>query len=402
MDLRSGVPFWLRKNGWLRIYPPQSCDIVGDVAIVGGGISGALIAERLAREGHAVVVIDRRNIGEGSTAASTALLQYELDVEMLDLAKRYGENVAVRAYRAGIEALDDLAELAPQLPIDCHFERRPSLYLASRTRDVVRLRKEFEFRQEHGFDVEWWNADTIESRLPFAAPGAIFSRGDAEVDSFRLTHGLLARAEKLGAQVFDRTELESYRFSDDWVAITTNRGEIQARTIIFATGYEAAQFLPQSFGRLRSTYALATEPTSAAAALPEGCLVWETARPYLYFRTTPEGRLIAGGEDTSFATDHRRDRLLQRKIRKLEQRLRTRFPNREIETACSWAGTFGESPDGLPVIGPHPELPLAYFALGYGGNGITFSALAARLIADHIAGRPNADAEIFGFARLQK
>jgi glycine/D-amino acid oxidase-like deaminating enzyme len=401
MDLRSGVPYWLRKNGWLHIYPPQSGDISADVIVVGGGISGALIADRLLREGLGVVVIDRRNIGEGSTAASTSLLQYELDTEMLAVAKRYSDNWAVRAYRAGLEALDELDAIASRLPLDCNFQRRPSLYLASRRRDVKRLKRECNFRRQHGFDVEWWDAPTLSARLPFTGHGAIFSRGDAEVDAFRLTHGLLAHAVTQGAKVFDRTELLSHHLSADEVSVTTNRGEVRGRKIVFATGYEAAQFLPEKFGRLRSTYALATEPTSAVDALPERCLVWETARPYLYFRTTPDGRLIAGGEDTSFASDHRRDRLLAQRTQIIEQRLRSLFPGHEIETACAWAGTFGESPDGLPAIGPHPAVPSAYFALGYGGNGITFSVLAARLIADGIVGRPNADAEIFGFGRTR-
>jgi glycine/D-amino acid oxidase-like deaminating enzyme len=151
---------------------------------------------------------------------------------------------------------------------------------------------------------------------------------------------------------------------------------------------------------LRSTFALATEPTTAADQLPERCLLWETARPYFYLRTTPDGRLIAGGEDTNFSNDHRSDRLLARKTRRLEKRLRSLFPDYELETACAWAGTFGESPDGLPIIGSPPEMPYAYFALGYGGNGITFSVLVARIITDLFRGQSNRDVAIFGFQRI--
>src|SRR3546814_17459522 len=67
--------------------------------LLGGGISGALIADELAAHGHEVVVIDRRDIGWGSTAASTALLQYEIDTPMTELARRHGEADAVLAYR---------------------------------------------------------------------------------------------------------------------------------------------------------------------------------------------------------------------------------------------------------------------------------------------------------------
>jgi glycine/D-amino acid oxidase-like deaminating enzyme len=70
-----------------------------------------------------------------------------------------------------------------------------------------------------------------------------------------------------------------------------------------------------------------------------------------------------------------------------------------IDVECAWAGVFGETKDGLPYIGPHPQFPLGLFALGYGGNGITFSLIAAEIIRDVLLGRPTPDASIFGFDR---
>ena len=73
MDLKSGYPFWAIKNGLMHAFPPLQQDLAVDVAILGGGITGAVIARELARHGHEVAVIDQRDIGWGSTAASTAL-----------------------------------------------------------------------------------------------------------------------------------------------------------------------------------------------------------------------------------------------------------------------------------------------------------------------------------------
>ena len=78
MDLVSPQPFWPLRNGLLGVYPPLKRDITCDVVVLGGGISGAFVAETLAREGLDVVVLDKREIGGGSTSASTALLQYEI------------------------------------------------------------------------------------------------------------------------------------------------------------------------------------------------------------------------------------------------------------------------------------------------------------------------------------
>jgi len=100
MDLKSGYPFWAIKNGLMHAFPPLQADLRCDVAIIGGGITGALIADELAAHGHDVGVVDQRDIGWGSTSASTALLQYEIDTHMVDLAKRNGEDDAVLAYQA--------------------------------------------------------------------------------------------------------------------------------------------------------------------------------------------------------------------------------------------------------------------------------------------------------------
>ena len=65
----------------------------------------------------------------------------------------------------------------------------------------------------------------------------------------------------------------------------------------------------------------------------------------------------------------------------------------------SWAGTFAQTRDGLPYIGSTPQFPRGYFALGYGGNGITFSLVAARMMRDLFLGKENRDAEVFRFGR---
>lgn len=90
MDLKSGYPYWVVKNGLLHAFPPLQQDLRCDVAVLGGGISGALIADELVAHGHEVVVIDRRDIGWGSTAASTALLQYEIDTSKRMADGRFG------------------------------------------------------------------------------------------------------------------------------------------------------------------------------------------------------------------------------------------------------------------------------------------------------------------------
>ncbi len=77
------------------------------------------------------------------------------------------------------------------------------------------------------------------------------------------------------------------------------------------------------------------------------------------------------------------------------------FPDIPFVTDMSWAGTFSATADGLPFIGTYPYRPNMYFALGYGGNGITFSMIAAQIIGNLITGKKDDRTDLFGFNRLK-
>jgi glycine/D-amino acid oxidase-like deaminating enzyme len=400
MDLRSGHPFWLLKNGLLADYPSLNHDESCEVAIIGGGITGALLAYYLVQEGVETILVDKRDIGTGSTAASTALLQYEIDTELHDLIGMVGKRDAVRSYRLGLEAIDTVEHLAGELTDNCGFERKTSLYLARRKSDLSKLRKEYETRTAFGFHMEYLEAKDLESRASFTAPGAILSYGDAQVDPFRLTHQLIQFAKKHGLRVYDRCEVSTVTPSDRGVVLQAGRGfRISGQRVVFATGYESQEFLKQNVGPLKSTFALISEPFDNFDGWPDRSLIWETTRPYFYLRTTMDNRAIIGGEDVPYATAHKSDHLLAAKAKKLQHRFTDMFPQLDLEISYAWAGTFGETKDGLAYIGQTPEFPHAYFALGYGGNGITFSVIAAKIITDLHLGRTNPDANIFRFDR---
>ena len=128
--------------------------------------------------------------------------------------------------------------------------------------------------------------------------------------------------------------------------------------------------------------------------------MWETGKSYLYARTTPDGRVLVGGEDDEVQDPSRRDARLERKSAKLIKKFARLFPEAPpLETAFAWAGAFGHTRDGLAYIGAHPAFPGGYFALGFGGNGITFSVSASLILRDLFLGRRNPDAKIFRFER---
>ncbi len=104
---------------------------------------------------------------------------------------------------------------------------------------------------------------------------------------------------------------------------------------------------------------------------------------------------MAGGEDVEFVDEAKRDELLARKTKTLEKKIRKMFPHLSWKLASAWTGTFAESKDGLPYIGPHKDFLGAQFALGYGGSGITFATIASAIIPDLISGTKNSDSSLY-------
>ncbi len=396
MNLTTDSPFWTVKDGLICVYPPLLQSIRCDALIVGGGISGALLAHELVKRGVDCVMIDSRDIGYGSTSASTALLQYEIDTPLHELKQEVGEKAAERAYLLGVGAIHQLKKLAGST---CGFASRPSLQIASRASHIAGLKKELEARRKIGLDVSWIEQSGLEQD-GIKAAGGLRSVVAAEVDPYRLTHRLLRLSHRRGLQVFDRTTALSYQQTRGGVTVKTDRGaSIRCESVFFATGYETQQFLPQKIVKLKSTYAFVSEPIEDLSWWRERALIWETGTPYLYMRTTSDNRVLVGGEDDGVLNGYKRDQQLSAKTARLMGKFQRRFPGKEIEPAFQWAGAFGSTKDGLAYIGPHPAFRHGYFALGFGGNGITFSQIAAKLLADLFLGHANPDAEIFSFDR---
>jgi glycine/D-amino acid oxidase-like deaminating enzyme len=122
-------------------------------------------------------------------------------------------------------------------------------------------------------------------------------------------------------------------------------------------------------------------------------------RPYFYLRTTPDNRVMMGGEDVPFQNETARDRLLNKKAKLLLRKFKELFPHIEVQADFCWCGTFGETPDGLPYIGTYPGIDNVYFALGYGGNGTTFSIIGAQLICHQLLGLSDVRSRLFSFER---
>jgi glycine/D-amino acid oxidase-like deaminating enzyme len=248
--------------------------------------------------------------------------------------------------------------------------------------------------------VEWLSRNELARATSLPHWGALLTRDAAQVDTFRFTNRILSQARQKGLRAFDRTAVTSYRAEDRHVELRTSRRvRVRASKVVVATGYEAVVDFPTPLAAMHSTYAVVSEPLASFRGWPKQRLIWETARPYVYLRTTGDGRALIGGYDEPFQDAPRRDKLLSKKTQLLARRFKRFFPDIDFEVAYAWTGTFAETPDGLPYIGEHLAYPRTYFALGYGGNGITWGLIAAEIIRDLCLGRKNPDTAIFSFRR---
>ncbi len=401
MKLKSNEPFWLVKNGLKYSYPSLDRDISTDVLIVGSGITGSLIAHRCMQEGYKTVLVDRREIANGSSSATTSMLQYEIDVPLYELIRQIGEEGAVAAYQACFDSIDQLAEVVQQVNSGCGFENKESLYFAAYKKDVAWLREEFETRKKYGFPVLWLSAEDIREKYGLENTyGGILSAKGGSIDAFCLAHDILAYNHKKGLEIYDKTDIEEVHYGRNGVKVTTDYGNtIKAKKIIYCNGFESTELIKENFVKLLSTYAVVSEVSANECKALDKTLFWNTASPYIYMRTTDDGRLLIGGEDEDFVSAKKRDGLLNRKGKRLETQVQKIFPGYNFRSDFIWAGTFGETKDGLPYIGTHKDFPGAYFVLGFGGNGITFSVIGMDMVAEMLHGKKHVLSKYFKFGR---
>jgi glycine/D-amino acid oxidase-like deaminating enzyme len=400
MDLHSGLPYWPLLHGIVASYPSLTHNLDCEVAVIGGGITGAVIGWHLSEEGYEVKLFDRRHVGMGSTAASTALLQYELDTSLIDLIRIRGERTAVRSYLLCENAIKDIGDLCNHLHVNEFYDNTGSFQFATYKKDCVELKREFEARKRIGIQVNWLDENSVKRSYKFEKPGGILSETGASLDAYGLVHALLQDGIKKNLEVFDHTEIDGVQFRDHHVILSTTEGKkIRAAKLVIAGGYESERYLPKKVQQLYSTYAIISEPLGNSEFWNNNSLIWETARPYLYMRTTNDGRIAVGGKDTPGSDPGKRYRNLPVKKKQLEEAFKKLYPGIPFKTDFAWAGSFASTRDGLPYIGSVAKRPHTFFVLGLGGNGIPFSMVATRLVSNWLKKKNHDDLSLFSFDR---
>ncbi|NGM45889.1 FAD-binding oxidoreductase [Rhodobacter sp. SGA-6-6] len=397
-DLRTGMPFWLKTPHSAVPATPRLPRDRFDVIVVGAGISGALVAEALTRAGRSVLILDRRPPVRGSTPASTAMIQHEIDVPLTRLRRRIGPDRADRAWLRSVQAVGDLVALAKRLDIACGMRPKPALYLAGEEMGARALAAEAAAREGIGIKADYLKRADLLARFGLDRTAAILSPASASANPAQLTAGLLRAALARGARIASPVEIADMAELPSGVALATRRGEaLVAGHAVFCTGYEYLPQMETKSHRVTSTWALASRPLAGLPPWMRDTIVWEAADPYLYFRTDETGRIIAGGEDEDAADSNADPGKLAEKAKVIARKLQDLTGVRVGRPAYAWSAPFGVTADGLPIIDRVPGYDRCFAVMGFGGNGITFSVLAAQIVAAAIAGKPDPDADIFRY-----
>ncbi|MBA5791602.1 FAD-binding oxidoreductase [Flavobacterium sp. xlx-214] len=401
MDLYSGLPYWIVKNSLYNYFNPLEKNHKTDVVIIGSGITGALVTHQLCNAGISCTVVDKRSIATGSTAASTAQLQYEVDVPLHKLIKKVGQEHAVAAYKDSLLAIDEIQQVVKSININAGYLKVPTVYYTTNKLGQEMLEKEFQARRKFDLPVDQLLADELFQYQHIKGKYALVNQTSAQIDAYKLAVDIFKyHMENSNLQMFSHTLINvTIPTAEGYELRTSNGCKIKCKYVIIAAGFEAGTFLPKKIMKLESTYAMISEPVHKDQLWPNQSLLWNTDNPYLYMRTTMDNRMIVGGEDVMFENPIKRDLLMREKTETLQRKFKRLYPNIAFKPEMTWCGTFSSTKDGLPYIGAYKTYDKMLFALGYGGNGITFSCIASEMIKNIVLGKKEERLKRYGFDR---
>lgn len=409
MKLVSGKRIWIEEMPIPNKFSYLSDDIECDVVIIGAGIIGAISSYYLTEAGIKTILVDKSTIGYSSTSASTSILQYEIDNELNGLKAVLGVDKAVRCFKLVENAVYDIKGILDKIGNACDFQLKSSLYYTNKSNQAESIKREYELRKEHGFDVEYIDKEKAGNMFSFNVEAGILSKsGCGYLNPYAFTNQLITHSISKGLKVFENTKIDTINANNDTTLLETSLGKkIKSKKVIVATGYEGVDYIPEKISTFTRTFTIVSNPVKSFEGWHDKCIIRDNEHTYTYLRTTSDNRIIIGGEDISIGSKNSRVSKLENmenfeneKYNILESKLKSYFPLiKDISIAYKFNGIFGTTKDELPYIGEHYKNPNCYFSLCYGSNGILYGIIGAKLITDLYLGNKNDDLELFKFGR---
>lgn len=368
-------------------YEPLAENVRVDVAVVGGGVAGIATAAKLVGSGRTVALLERDRLAGKVTGHTTAKLTSLHGLAYGHLESTFGEDTARRYARANQAAIEDVAETADRLDVDCGFTRAPAYTYIADDRWRRRVHQEADVATRVGLPASFVASPGLDE-----AACAVAVSEQAHFHPRRYLLALAATVPGDGSAVYEETTVTDVRDGEPCV-VATDRGTVRADDVVVATHFpidDHALF----YSRLtpRRSYVIAAR---LAEEPPRG-LYYRSPDPYFSIRPTAEDDLVLfGGQNHRTGAGDERER-----YRRLEREVRDRFAVEEI--AYRWSTQDYVSVDGVPFVGPaSPRADHLYVATGFGGWGMTNGVAAATVLRDLLTGRESPWATLYDPRRIK-
>ncbi len=403
--MNKQIPVWVRSGRALRQYPWMDGDVRADVCVIGGGVTGALCALRLIREGRSVVLITRSPVGRGATSLLMPCSLCDCGQDLRVLSRRVGRENAVHLLQLTRQAAEELEQLCSELPAGAGFAMRDCVVYADSDTDADQLRREYGEYSRAGFDCSSMDRGAFGSAFAFPAAGALVMRnGAVELDPCMLAQLTAAQASDLGAIIFENTKAERISAeSDGRVSVyTSTHRRVSADRVVIAAGSACAELIG-GISRGRTRYIAASRPVRGFRGWPGRCVLRGNGQPGIICSTSPDDRIFVSCESTA-AIDGR-ERLLgalhipsggERRYEELQAAAQYLFPETGVYGyEAGWAFRALRTADGLPIAGTVQGQQGCLVAFSGGEGGVLLSVMISRLVTEELCGGQPKELEMF-------
>lgn len=397
--LVKGNNLFIKKYGHIKQYPYLNTDVSTEVAVIGGGITGAIVSYYLSKATIPHVVIEKSRVGYGSSSITTALIQYELDSNCEDLLPYTTKERITRSYFLCNEAIKDLVDISKTVDNFDYIVCDSVLY-SHKEEDIRPISTEYHFRHNLGFPVQYLNTEN--NPYPFSIKAGILShQTGGTLNPYKAAHAMLKYSVEKGNAVYENSEVTHIEHHEDHEIITTLYDyKVTAKKVIIATGYDLEPFTKMNLGHTLSTsFNIVTAPIVDLPERLTRTIFRDNETVYHYLRPTPDKRLIFGGEDIGFNPYIDNEKLCEKHYDILEGRLRALLSDYSIDIECAYCGAFATTPDNLGFIGPDPKHQNQWYCLGYGADGILFAIIGAKMLVKLYHGETDPDMTLFKVGR---
>lgn len=405
MQKTDGEIYWKKKTKIQKIYPYLTNDISTEVLVIGGGITGALTTYFLAKEGVKVTVVEKNIIGYGTTLTAPAILEYQSDMDMYKLEKILGVKGAERIYKLCLNGIDIIEEIDKEFDRNTGYKRQDAIYFTNKYMQKSNMSKEFEVRKKAGFD-----AALLDSHNILNVSSAILTKNASGIiNPYMFTQGLFEYLSTFkNVRIYENTEVKKCTPMYDFVECRTNNDfKITAGNVIFTSGIDTLKYLGNINVDLYKTFTLVSKPLIDQEYLSDRKINF-TARdsldPYHYIRFDNNGRIIFSGENAKYTPRFMDDKYMENfssdKYKRLYNSMLRIFNTQDnIPIDYTYSSTFVSTKDNLPIIDEIPNMPNCFCNLGFGSNGILYSAIGAKMLKNAIHGLYTKDMNMFKINR---